>query len=165
MSEVLTKNKDRISLNGWFHLPRKSLKETECHVLEFEKNYGTEDSYNLKDYFSQIYFEQENNSNIKALFTASSEIQLDSFLVQEFLNELKNDLKSDKLNWISRGPPNVRLVIQKKNICNFHLYYEHLVMFTLKTNLFVAGNMKQQIHQIYHHLSEPLEKYLNQNAG
>lgn len=108
MSEVLTKNKDRISLNGWFHLDTKRIDNSICKVLEVEKNFGNEEKFDLKNSFSSNYLKETVKEDIKALFSANSEIQLDNFLLPNVWNNIQNDLKNSQIKWLKKGPANIR---------------------------------------------------------
>lgn len=113
MAEVLSKNKKRLSLNGWFHSEGKHLQSTNSEVLELKETLPNDKEYLLEDYFLYNYLEFNNQLDIKASFVSDSEIQLDEFIVPSFWEEINNALRNDNVKWNFIGPANIRYVLKK----------------------------------------------------
>lgn len=110
MAEVLSKNKKRLSLNGWFHSEGKNLQSTNCAALELKETLPNDKEYTLEDYFLYNYLEFNNQLDIKGSFISDSEIQLDEFIVPSFWEEINAALKNDNVKWNFVGPANIRFV-------------------------------------------------------
>ncbi|KAK6625642.1 hypothetical protein RUM43_005941 [Polyplax serrata] len=108
VAEVLSRKKNRISLNGWFHLENKQLGVNKCKTLNPHKIFCSDENIKLENHFKKEYFEDDVLQDIKSYFSAKSETELLGFLAPVFLDELLKDLKSEDVKWLSRGPPNIR---------------------------------------------------------
>ena len=68
VSEILTKNKKRLSLNGWFHSTKKMSSKQNDKKLTLNKNICSDDIFELNNFFSPTYLDIENKLNIKKKF-------------------------------------------------------------------------------------------------
>lgn len=106
VAEVLTQEKVRLSINGWFHGPPverpakyiapRPLLEAPVHIEEEE----------LYSWINPTYLDMNIQKEIRHKFRADSEIELESFLAEDKYNELAEALKQENLNWTRTGPAN-----------------------------------------------------------
>lgn len=107
VAEVLTKDKERLSIGGWFHgsnyqRPPKNIRN-EPQLLEPEDI----DEDEFYEWINPMYLQPDIQAEISAKFEETSEISL-----PEFINEDKFKLVSDALKqvsaWKKVGPANQR---------------------------------------------------------
>ncbi|XP_014774688.1 prolyl 3-hydroxylase OGFOD1 [Octopus bimaculoides] len=109
VSEVLSKEKTRLSVSGWFHgpsLPRnpeagQSSKLPLCPSLESETDL-------LFEWVNPSYLDLEVQSEIREKFELESEIQLQDFLKPEKYSAVNNAFLQSQIEWVHRGPANQR---------------------------------------------------------
>ena len=106
VAEVLTRDKTRLSIGGWFH--GKSVERPD-KIIEPRVSPDTpvdidEDSF--FDWINPLYLDPGNQAEIQENFEANSEISLQDFLTGEKYSEIGEALKSSDLKWTQRGPPN-----------------------------------------------------------
>ncbi|XP_029653532.1 prolyl 3-hydroxylase OGFOD1 [Octopus sinensis] len=109
VSEVLSKEKTRLSVSGWFHgpsLPRnpevgQSSKLPLCPSLESETDL-------LFEWVNPSYLDLEVQSEIREKFELESEIQLQDFLKPEKYSAVNDAFLQSQIEWVHRGPANQR---------------------------------------------------------
>lgn len=113
VSEIISKNKTRLSLSGWFHgkaLPRIPISlDRELTMFSFLPSRS--DIELLSNWISPEYLSLGTQASIQEQFEDTSEIQLKNFLIPEKYNELLKNLqtlKSFEQIWEKLGPPNRR---------------------------------------------------------
>ncbi|KAL3992940.1 U4/U6.U5 tri-snRNP-associated protein 1 [Sarotherodon galilaeus] len=108
VSEVLSQDKCRLSLSGWFHGP--SLERPPRHaVAPVQRNpHLPRDETVLLEWINPIYLDISYQEQIQEEFEDSSEIQLKGFLKEEKFKEVSEALRLSQIEWKKRGPPNKR---------------------------------------------------------
>uniref|UniRef100_A0A669EFF6 Prolyl 3-hydroxylase OGFOD1 n=1 Tax=Oreochromis niloticus TaxID=8128 RepID=A0A669EFF6_ORENI len=108
VSEVLSQDKCRLSLSGWFHGP--SLERPPRHaVAPIQRNpHLPRDETVLLEWINPIYLDISYQEQIQEEFEDSSEIQLKGFLKEEKFKEVSEALRLSQIEWKKRGPPNKR---------------------------------------------------------
>ncbi|XP_005741719.1 prolyl 3-hydroxylase OGFOD1 isoform X1 [Pundamilia nyererei] len=108
VSEVLSQDKCRLSLSGWFHGP--SLERPPRHtVAPVQRNpHLPRDETVLLEWINPIYLDISYQEQIQENFEDSSEIQLKGFLKEEKFKEVSEALRLSQIEWKKRGPPNKR---------------------------------------------------------
>ncbi|XP_066997957.2 prolyl 3-hydroxylase OGFOD1 isoform X2 [Anabrus simplex] len=114
VAEVLSRQRDRISVNGWFHsgnIPPPS--PVSCNLLDsMAMSYHLPQDLPEKEFSSIIqhrYLREEVQVDIKKHFEEESEVMLFDFLGANFMNAVTNDLHS-AVEWKKVGPANHRLL-------------------------------------------------------
>jgi len=118
VQEVLTEDRVRMSLSGWFkgkENGEKVSKEAKAVKTQGEFYYSSPKFGNYlsileEEFYSwlnPLYLNTLNQSEIKDKFEDESEISLPQFLKEEKYREVKSALESD-LEWRPKGPPNRR---------------------------------------------------------
>ncbi|XP_063044717.1 prolyl 3-hydroxylase OGFOD1 isoform X2 [Engraulis encrasicolus] len=108
VSEILSSDKCRMSVSGWFHgpsLPRPP-KYVEAPVPL--KKYSSSDDEILHKWISEEYMGDKNQIEIQTTFQESSEVCLKNFLKTERIQEIRNALQLAEIQWITKGPANKR---------------------------------------------------------
>ncbi|KAM9410289.1 prolyl 3-hydroxylase OGFOD1 [Pholidichthys leucotaenia] len=108
VSEVLSQDKCRLSLSGWFHGP--SLERPPCYVEpSIPRNpHLPRDETVLLEWVNPIYMDISYQEQIQGEFEDSSEIQLKDFLREEKFREVSEALRLPQIQWTKKGPPNRR---------------------------------------------------------
>ncbi|KAF0043233.1 hypothetical protein F2P81_004570 [Scophthalmus maximus] len=108
VSEVLSQDKCRLSLSGWFHGP--SLERPPRHVEPPvpRSPHLPRDETLLLEWVNPIYLDISYQEQIQEEFEDSSEIQLKDFLKEEKFREVGEALRLSQIQWTRRGPPNQR---------------------------------------------------------
>ncbi|XP_045888577.1 prolyl 3-hydroxylase OGFOD1 isoform X1 [Micropterus dolomieu] len=108
VSEVLTEDKCRLSLSGWFHGP--SLERPPRHIEAPIPRcpHLPRDETLLLEWVSPVYLDISYQEQIQEEFEDSSEIQLKDFLKEEKYREVSEALRLTQIQWTKRGPPNKR---------------------------------------------------------
>ena len=110
VTEVLSRDKTRLSISGWFHgetaaFPRR------VDPLPLRKEPPLEDGITEEEFFDWInpaYLDPGTQAEIQENFEMRSEIQLSEFLAEEKRLELAEALLGAKLGWQRKGPANRR---------------------------------------------------------
>ncbi|XP_003970033.2 prolyl 3-hydroxylase OGFOD1 [Takifugu rubripes] len=108
VAEVLTKDKCRLSLSGWFHGP--SLERPPHHVdvpIPRSPHLPRDESV-LLEWVNPVYLDISYQEQIQGNFEESSEIQLKDFLKEKKFREVSQALQLSQIQWTKRGPPNKR---------------------------------------------------------
>lgn len=108
VSEVLSKDKCRLSLGGWFHGP--SLERPPRHVeLSLPRNpHLPRDETLLMEWINPSFLDISYQEQIQKEFEDSSEIQLKDFLQEEKFKQVNEALKLSHIQWTKKGPANKR---------------------------------------------------------
>ncbi|XP_034738717.1 prolyl 3-hydroxylase OGFOD1 isoform X2 [Etheostoma cragini] len=108
VSEVLTRDKCRLSLSGWFHGP--SLERPPRHIEPPvpRSPHLPRDETLLLEWVNPVYLDISYQEQIQEEFEDSSEIQLKDFLKEEKFREVREALQLTQIQWTRRGPPNKR---------------------------------------------------------
>ncbi|CAF99561.1 unnamed protein product, partial [Tetraodon nigroviridis] len=108
VAEVLTKDKCRLSLSGWFHGPclERPPHHTEAPVPR--SPHLPRDESVLLEWVNPAYLDISYQEQIQQNFEDSSEIQLKDFLREEKFREVSQALQRPQIQWKKRGPPNKR---------------------------------------------------------
>ncbi|XP_065809063.1 prolyl 3-hydroxylase OGFOD1 [Labrus bergylta] len=108
VSEVLTQDKCRLSLSGWFHGP--SLERSPRHIEPpVPRNpHLPRDETLLLEWINPVYLDIAYQEQVQGEFEDSSEIQLKDFLKEEKFREVSEVLRLNQIQWTKRGPPNKR---------------------------------------------------------
>ncbi|XP_014835935.1 PREDICTED: prolyl 3-hydroxylase OGFOD1 [Poecilia mexicana] len=108
VSEVLTQDKCRLSLSGWFHGPslERPPRFKEPSILKHP--HLPRDETVLFEWVNPLYLDISYQEQIQTEFEDNSEIQLKDFLKEEKFREVSEALRQTGIRWMKRGPPNKR---------------------------------------------------------
>lgn len=108
VAEVLSKEKTRLSVSGWFHGP--NIPRPPAHPLNKVPLLPSLilETDLLYDWVNTSYLDLEVQSEIREKFELESEIQLQDFLKLEKYEELNQAFQNSQLEWIHSGPANRR---------------------------------------------------------
>ncbi|KAM4630071.1 prolyl 3-hydroxylase OGFOD1 isoform 2-T2 [Polymixia lowei] len=108
VAEVLSEDKCRLSLSGWFHGP--SLERPPRHIEPPipRSPHLPRDETLLLEWVNPMYMDISYQEQIQEEFEDSSEIQLKNFLKEEKFVEVSEALRLAEIQWTRRGPPNKR---------------------------------------------------------
>ncbi|KAM6943507.1 prolyl 3-hydroxylase OGFOD1 [Xenentodon cancila] len=108
VSEVLSQDKCRLSLSGWFHGPSVE-RPTRYREPPVPRNpHLPRDETVLLEWVNPVYLDISQQEKIQEEFEDSSEIQLKDFLREEKFAEVKEALRLPQIQWMKNGPPNKR---------------------------------------------------------
>ncbi|XP_064626041.1 prolyl 3-hydroxylase OGFOD1-like [Lineus longissimus] len=108
VAEVLTEDKTRLSVNGWFHGPPILRPEPFVELRKPLRPYIPIDEEILYEWINPVYLEIEVQSEIQEKFEQESEIELQGFLREEKYLEVARALAAGSISWQQLGPPNKR---------------------------------------------------------
>nr|CAD7433913.1 unnamed protein product [Timema monikensis] len=114
VSEVLTRSKLRLSVNGWFHLPTAPARPSPTNGLRHSTALTLKTpSYALVEsemslFVNNEYLQHYQQIQINRLIEENSEISLDNFLKSKWADKITTELCSSDVTWHLRGPPNRR---------------------------------------------------------
>lgn len=108
VSEVLSEEKSRLSISGWFHGPSLTRPPTYFEPLLPRSPHIPQDHEVLYDWINPTYLDMEYQVQIQEEFEESSEILLKEFLKPEKFAEVCEALEKGDVEWTSQGPPNKR---------------------------------------------------------
>ncbi|XP_061737449.1 prolyl 3-hydroxylase OGFOD1 [Nerophis ophidion] len=108
VSEVLSEDKCRLSISGWFHGP--SLERPPRHVEPpiTRSPHLPRDETVLLEWVNPIYLDISHQEHIQGEFEDTSEIQLKDFLRKEKYSQVSDALKLAQIQWTRKGPANKR---------------------------------------------------------
>jgi len=108
VAEVLTEDKTRLSISGWFHgesVPRPARYiDPAPHLL----SPGDVEEKLVYDWINPKYLEAKVQVQIREKFKAESQIELKDFLKEDKYEALCEALRGGDLEWRMRGPANIR---------------------------------------------------------
>ncbi|XP_010986753.3 prolyl 3-hydroxylase OGFOD1 [Camelus dromedarius] len=108
VSEVLSEEKSRLSISGWFHGPSVSRPPNYFEPPIPRSPHIPQDHEILYDWINPTYLNMEYQGQIQEEFEETSEILLKEFLKPEKFAEVCEALEKGDVEWSSRGPPNKR---------------------------------------------------------
>lgn len=108
VAEVLSKDKIRLSIHGWFHGPVNHRPERSIEIPIKPESYLIINDDLFFEWIIEKYIEPFNQSEIQEKFGDSSEIKLNKFFNEEKFKLISEDIKLDSIKWINKGPRNRR---------------------------------------------------------
>jgi len=108
VAEVMSEEKTRLSVSGWFHGPRLARPPPHVESLPPAIPYGGIEESVFYSWFNPMYLAPDVQSDIRTRFEEDSEIELTDFLQPEKYKELTRALRSSSVNWNLVGPANKR---------------------------------------------------------
>nr|XP_046241942.1 prolyl 3-hydroxylase OGFOD1 isoform X2 [Scatophagus argus] len=108
VSEILTEDKCRLSLSGWFHGPSLERPPRYIEAPIPRSPHLPRDETVLLEWVNPVYLDISYQEQIQEEFEDSSEIQLKGFLKEEKFREVSEALRLTQIQWTKRGPPNKR---------------------------------------------------------
>ncbi|XP_062327211.1 prolyl 3-hydroxylase OGFOD1 [Osmerus eperlanus] len=108
VSEVLSEDKCRLSLSGWFHGPSLERPPRYMEPPIPRSPHLPRDETLLLEWLNPLYLDCVYQSQVQEEFEDSSEIQLKNFLKEEKFREVSEALQLAQVQWSKRGPPNKR---------------------------------------------------------
>ncbi|XP_060082076.1 prolyl 3-hydroxylase OGFOD1-like [Ylistrum balloti] len=107
VAEVLSEDKTRLSVSGWFHgpsinrpTPFEEPHPTLAHAISIEEDM-------FFDWINPTYLDMISQADIRERFEEESQIELQNFLQNSKYEQLKNALQKCE-SWTQRGPANKR---------------------------------------------------------
>ncbi|TRY89508.1 hypothetical protein DNTS_016075 [Danionella cerebrum] len=108
VAEVVSEEKCRLSLSGWFHGPSLPRPSRYIEPSAPRSPHIPRDETMLFEWVNEMYLDPRYQARVQQEFEDSSEICLPSFLQEEKLREVRSALQSSGIQWSRRGPPNKR---------------------------------------------------------
>ncbi|XP_048763594.2 prolyl 3-hydroxylase OGFOD1-like isoform X2 [Ostrea edulis] len=109
VEEILTEDKTRLSISGWFHGPRVDRPTPHVETLPAPCPPVSIEEEDFYSWINPQYLDTVTQASIKDTFVEESQIELNNFLQENIHDELVSLLSSiDKTKWRSKGPPNKR---------------------------------------------------------
>ncbi|XP_040917146.1 prolyl 3-hydroxylase OGFOD1 isoform X2 [Toxotes jaculatrix] len=110
VSEVLSQDKCRLSVSGWFHGLSLERERPPRHIEPPVPRtpHLPRDETLLLEWVNPVYLDISYQEQIQEKFEDSSEIQLKDFLKEEKFREVSEALRLAQIQWTRRGPPNKR---------------------------------------------------------
>ncbi|XP_037104114.1 prolyl 3-hydroxylase OGFOD1 [Syngnathus acus] len=108
VSEVLSQDKCRLSLSGWFHGPSLERPPRHIEALVSRSEHLPRDETLLLEWINPLYLDISYQEQIQDEFEESSEIQLKDFLREEKFRQVCAALQSAEIQWTRKGPANKR---------------------------------------------------------
>ncbi|KAL1007289.1 hypothetical protein UPYG_G00084580 [Umbra pygmaea] len=108
VAEVLSEDKCRLSLSGWFHGPSVERPPRHMEASLARSPHLPRDETLLLEWLNPLYLDVSYQAQVQEEFEDSSEIQLKNFLKEEKFKELSEALPLTEVKWNKRGPPNRR---------------------------------------------------------
>uniref|UniRef100_A0A8C9VX50 2-oxoglutarate and iron-dependent oxygenase domain containing 1 n=1 Tax=Scleropages formosus TaxID=113540 RepID=A0A8C9VX50_SCLFO len=108
VAEVLSKDKCRLSVSGWFH--GRSLERLPRYIEPAAPRspHLPRDEELLLEWINPIYLDVAYQAQVQEEFEESSEILLKNFLKEDKFEQVNEALKQSEIQWVKRGPPNKR---------------------------------------------------------
>ncbi|XP_062592706.1 prolyl 3-hydroxylase OGFOD1-like [Saccostrea cucullata] len=109
VEEVLTEDKTRLSISGWFHGPQVDRPPPYIETLPAPCLPISIEEDEFYSWINPQYLDTVTQASIKETFVEESQIELSNFLQENKYEELVALLTSiDKSKWTIKGPPNKR---------------------------------------------------------
>ncbi|XP_050760156.1 prolyl 3-hydroxylase OGFOD1 [Gymnogyps californianus] len=109
VSEVLSEEKSRLSVSGWFHGPSIVRPARHIEAPLPRSPHIPYDHEILYEWINLVYLDMDSQAQIQEEFEEQSEILLKDFLKKEQYQLLCEALENKDIQWSSRGPANKRL--------------------------------------------------------
>ncbi|KAL7978695.1 hypothetical protein Chor_013184 [Crotalus horridus] len=106
VSEVISKEKCRLSVSGWFHGPSLPRPPRPVEPQIPRSPHIPRDHEILYDWINPVYLDMDSQAQIQEEFEDRSEILLKDFLKRDKYQRVCKALKTEGLGWSTRGPPN-----------------------------------------------------------
>ena len=113
VSEVLSKEYPRLTINGWFHGFQDNIDfdadavKLKIPVLPVFAS-PTDSSVNFNSLINKTYLKDSIKSSIQQQIEENSEAALGEFLIKDFHEKLAKELEDKNLKWITKGPSNIQ---------------------------------------------------------
>jgi prolyl 3-hydroxylase /prolyl 3,4-dihydroxylase len=111
VGEVLTKEYPRLTINGWFHgfednvdFDADAVKVKTPNVPVFKA--PGDAKVKLEDFISKVYLKEGIKTSIQKQIEENSEAALGEFLIGDCHSAIFDELQSENLLWITKGPSN-----------------------------------------------------------
>ncbi|XP_072374644.1 prolyl 3-hydroxylase OGFOD1 isoform X1 [Scyliorhinus torazame] len=108
VSEILSEEKCRLSVSGWFHGPSLARPPRYIESLSPRNPHIASDEEILYDWINPIYLDVSTQVHIQDEFEEKSEILLKNFFKNEKFELVCEALHSPEIKWKRRGPANKR---------------------------------------------------------
>ncbi|CAM4522353.1 unnamed protein product [Leuciscus chuanchicus] len=108
VAEVLSEEKCRLSLSGWFHGPSLPRPSRYIEPPVPRHTHIPRDESLLFEWVNEMYLDPRYQARVQQEFEDNSEICLPSFLQEEKLRQVRSALQSSEIQWERRGRPNKR---------------------------------------------------------
>nr|XP_036857368.1 prolyl 3-hydroxylase OGFOD1 [Manis javanica] len=108
VSEVLSEEKSRLSISGWFHGPSLTRPPSYFEPLIPRSPHIPQDHEILYDWINPTYLDMDYQAQIQQEFEEQSEILLKEFLKPEKFAAVCGALEKGDVKWSTQGPPNRR---------------------------------------------------------
>ncbi|XP_066205432.1 prolyl 3-hydroxylase OGFOD1 [Saccopteryx leptura] len=108
VSEVLSEEKSRLSISGWFHGPSLTRPPNYFEPVVPRSPHIPQDHEILYEWINPTYLDMDYQIQIQDEFEEQSEILLKEFLKPEKFVEVCEALENGGVKWSGRGPPNKR---------------------------------------------------------
>ncbi|XP_058256622.1 prolyl 3-hydroxylase OGFOD1 isoform X2 [Hemibagrus wyckioides] len=108
VSEVLTDEKCRLSLSGWFHGPSLPRPQRYTEPSAPRHTHTLTDESVLFEWVNETYMDPLYQAQVQQEFEDTSEIRLPNFLQEEKYKQVIEALRLAEIQWERRGPPNKR---------------------------------------------------------
>ncbi|KAK3584960.1 hypothetical protein CHS0354_009649 [Potamilus streckersoni] len=112
VAEILSEDKIRLSISGWFHGP--PIKRPKPHIeppLPIQP-YGSIDEEVFFGWINPAYLSPDAQGEIQEKFETDSEIELQEFLQTDKYEALINAVRESSIKWCKKGPANKRMYYQ-----------------------------------------------------
>ncbi|XP_066569624.1 prolyl 3-hydroxylase OGFOD1 [Amia ocellicauda] len=108
VSEVISEDKCRLSVSGWFH--GRSLERPPRYTEPTlpRSPHRPHEEQLLYDWINPVYLDMAYQAQVQEEFEESSEILLKNFLQPEKFKMVNDALRETDIEWVRRGPPNKR---------------------------------------------------------
>ncbi|XP_069496379.1 prolyl 3-hydroxylase OGFOD1 [Ambystoma mexicanum] len=115
VSEILSNEKCRLSVSGWFH--GTSLQRPPRYIEPRlpRTPHIPHDHEILYEWINPTYLDVESQAHVQEEFEERSEILLKDFLKLDKFQEVCRALEEENLTWMTRGPPNKRCYEQAED--------------------------------------------------
>ncbi|XP_013787947.1 prolyl 3-hydroxylase OGFOD1-like isoform X2 [Limulus polyphemus] len=108
VAEILSEDKTRLSISGWFHGPSIVRPTPVIEPLRELCTPGFVEERVLRAWINPTYLEEETQMQIQKKFQTSSEIELQGFLQEDKYELVAQALRDSNLKWNQKGPANKR---------------------------------------------------------
>ncbi|CAF2711410.1 unnamed protein product [Rotaria sp. Silwood2] len=112
VAEVLNEKQGaRLSVNGWLHgpiTPRPVPVFEPLPATKLATKFQQTDLDRVNQTISPTYLKVETQYDVQMAFQENSETKLSEFFQKDYFQAMVNELKSDTIKWIRRGPYNKR---------------------------------------------------------
>ncbi|KAH7970758.1 hypothetical protein HPB49_015324 [Dermacentor silvarum] len=112
VAEVLSEDKVRLSVGGWFHGPPVSRPEPYVEPLLERLSWSHIEEDLLRAWVSPTYLADSIAKQVRQQFKSTSEIHLQEFLQEDKCKALEEALSDPTVFWSQQGPPNRRWTLK-----------------------------------------------------